>query len=87
MRILLDTNRYGDFCEGDSQSLGVTQKALQVYVPFVVSQVEAGRELKREDATGLAVREHHGQAMDGDILDFSRPQMFALELTRAGEAK
>jgi len=36
MRILIDTNRYCDFCEGDSSALEVIQKATRLYLPFVV---------------------------------------------------
>jgi predicted nucleic acid-binding protein len=36
MRILIDTNRYRDFCEGDSSALEVIQKATRLYLPFVV---------------------------------------------------
>ena len=36
MRVLVDTNRYRDFCEGDQHALEVVQKAAKLYLPFVV---------------------------------------------------
>jgi len=36
MRVLVDTNRYRDFCEGDRSALEVIQKAARIYLPFVV---------------------------------------------------
>lgn len=36
MRLLLDTNRYRDLCEGDASALEVIQKAARIYIPFVV---------------------------------------------------
>lgn len=37
MRILLDTNRYRDFAEGDKEALEVIRSAVKLYVPFVVA--------------------------------------------------
>ena len=43
MKILLDTNRYRDFCEGNSETLDVIQRARRVYLPFVVlAELRAG---------------------------------------------
>ncbi|OGV62606.1 MAG: twitching motility protein PilT [Lentisphaerae bacterium RIFOXYA12_FULL_48_11] len=36
MRVLVDTNRYRDFCEGEPSALEVVQKAARLYMPFVV---------------------------------------------------
>lgn len=37
MRILIDTNRYQDFAEGNKEALDVIQKAVKLYIPFVVA--------------------------------------------------
>jgi tRNA(fMet)-specific endonuclease VapC len=43
MKILLDTNRYRDFCEGNSETSDVIQRARRVYLPFVVlAELRAG---------------------------------------------
>ena len=43
MKILLDTNRYRDFCEGSKEALDVLQRARRVYLPFVVlAELRAG---------------------------------------------
>jgi tRNA(fMet)-specific endonuclease VapC len=43
MKILLDTNRYRDFCEGSKEALDVIQRARRVYFPFVVlAELRAG---------------------------------------------
>jgi tRNA(fMet)-specific endonuclease VapC len=43
MKILLDTNRYRDFCEGSKEALDVIQRARRVYLPFVVlAELRAG---------------------------------------------
>ena len=43
MKIVLDTNRYRDFCEGNSETLDVIQRARRVYLPFVVlAELRAG---------------------------------------------
>ena len=36
MRILLDTNRYTDFCAGVEDAVDIIQRARQVFVPFAV---------------------------------------------------
>ena len=36
MRLLLDTNRYRDFCEGDAAAVAIIQRARVIYLPFVV---------------------------------------------------
>lgn len=36
MRVLLDTNRYCDFCEGDEEALAVLQRSVRIYIPFIV---------------------------------------------------
>ncbi len=36
MRLLLDTNRYRDFCEGDAAAADIIQRARVIYLPFVV---------------------------------------------------
>ena len=36
MRILLDTNRYRDFCEGDKKAVDAIQRARVICLPFVV---------------------------------------------------
>jgi tRNA(fMet)-specific endonuclease VapC len=43
VKILVDTNRYRDFCEGDKDALDVIQRARIVYLPFVVlAELRAG---------------------------------------------
>lgn len=43
MRVLIDTNRYRDFCEGDADALDIVQRARTIYVPFVVlAELRAG---------------------------------------------
>ena len=43
MKVLLDTNRYRDFCEGNQEALGVIQRVRLVYLPFVVlAELRAG---------------------------------------------
>jgi tRNA(fMet)-specific endonuclease VapC len=43
MKILLDTNRYRDFCEGSKEALDVIQRARRVHLPFVVlAELRAG---------------------------------------------
>lgn len=43
MTILLDTNRYRDFCEGSREVLDIMQRARRVYLPFVVlAELRAG---------------------------------------------
>ncbi len=36
MRLLLDTNRYRDLCDGDPEALDTLQQADTIHVPFVV---------------------------------------------------
>lgn len=36
MNILIDTNRYRDFCEGNDAALAAVQRARTIAVPFVV---------------------------------------------------
>ncbi len=36
MRILIDTNRYRDLCDGDPGTLDVVQRASRVFMPLVV---------------------------------------------------
>ena len=43
MKVLLDTNRYRDFCEGNQEALGVIQRARLVCLPFdVLAELRAG---------------------------------------------
>lgn len=43
MRVLLDTNRYRDFCAGDADLLDLVQRAERLYLPFVVvAELRAG---------------------------------------------
>jgi len=43
MRILLDTNRYRDFCEGEKNAVDVIQRARIICLPFVVlAELRAG---------------------------------------------
>ncbi|MBN2551652.1 MAG: type II toxin-antitoxin system VapC family toxin [Spirochaetales bacterium] len=43
MRILVDTNRYRDFCENIPEALEVFQRAEQIAVPFVaLAELRAG---------------------------------------------
>lgn len=36
MRVLLDTNRYRDFCDGEEVAVDIIQRARLIYLPFVV---------------------------------------------------
>ena len=36
MRLLLDTNRYRDVCDGNTEAVEVIQRASKIYVPFAV---------------------------------------------------
>lgn len=36
MRVLVDTNRYRDLCDGDPSAMEVVQQAAKLYLPFVV---------------------------------------------------
>lgn len=43
MRVALDTNRYVDFCKGESRAVEMLQKSEQIYLPFiVVGELRAG---------------------------------------------
>ncbi len=43
MRIIIDTNRYRDFCEGAIEALEVVRRAERIYLPFVVlGELRAG---------------------------------------------
>ena len=43
MRILVDTNRYRDFCENVPEVLKIFQRAERIFVPFVVlAELKAG---------------------------------------------
>ena len=43
MRIALDTNRYVDFCKGDSKAKEIFQQAEEIHLPFVVvAELRAG---------------------------------------------
>ncbi len=43
MNILIDTNRYRDFCKGDAVALDVLQQADQVLMPLpVLAELRAG---------------------------------------------
>lgn len=48
MRVAIDTNRYRDFCAGDSATLDIVQRAERIYLPFVtVGELRAGFVLGR----------------------------------------
>ena len=36
MRILVDSNRYQDFCEGEPQAVNVIRRAVEIMIPFIV---------------------------------------------------
>ena len=43
MRLALDTNRYVDFCKGETNALTQIQKAQQIFLPFVtIAELRAG---------------------------------------------
>ena len=43
MKILLDTNRYGDFCKGVPEAVAAVTSAERVFLPFVVlAELRAG---------------------------------------------
>ena len=43
MRVLLDTNRYTDFCRGNAEPVEVLETAAEIHLPFVVvGELRAG---------------------------------------------
>ncbi len=43
MNLLVDTNRYCDFCKGDADAVNAFQKARNIYIPLVVlAELRAG---------------------------------------------
>ena len=43
MNLALDTNRYVDFCKGESATVSVLEEASSIYIPFVVlGELRAG---------------------------------------------
>jgi predicted nucleic acid-binding protein len=43
MNILIDTNRYKDFCEGDEYAVEVIRKSASISIPFIViGELRAG---------------------------------------------
>ncbi|MGD9274749.1 MAG: type II toxin-antitoxin system VapC family toxin [Desulfobacterales bacterium] len=43
MRILVDSNRYQDFCEGEPQAVHVIRRAAEIMIPFIVlGELRAG---------------------------------------------
>ena len=43
MRILIDTNRYTDFCKGVKDAVEVVRRAEEIYIPFItVTELRAG---------------------------------------------
>ncbi len=43
MRIIIDTNRYRDFCEGIGEALEVIRRAETIFLPFItLSELRAG---------------------------------------------
>ena len=43
MRIVIDTNRYKDFCEGIDDAVDTIRKSSEIYIPFIViAELRAG---------------------------------------------
>jgi len=43
MRILIDTNRYTDFCKNDNEAVLLVQKSFKIYIPLIVlGELRAG---------------------------------------------
>ena len=43
MRILVDSNRYQDFCEGEPQAVHVIRRAAEIMIPFIaLGELRAG---------------------------------------------
>ncbi len=43
MRVLLDTNRYQDFCQGVPEVVAMFRRAVEIHIPFVVvGELRAG---------------------------------------------
>lgn len=43
MKILLDTNRYRDFCEGEPATVGIIRRTETIFLPFIVlGELRAG---------------------------------------------
>lgn len=48
MRILIDSNRFIDFCAGDEAAIGTFERAALLVVPFVVlAEIRVGAQLAR----------------------------------------
>ena len=51
MNLALDTNRYVDFCKGESQTVSALEEASSIYLPFVVlGELRAGFRIGRRGA-------------------------------------
>ena len=43
MRIVIDTNRYRDFCDGMDDAVHIIRKSSEIYIPFIViAELRAG---------------------------------------------
>jgi len=43
VKILIDTNRYRDFCDGTEEAVGVIRKSSEILIPFIViAELRAG---------------------------------------------
>jgi predicted nucleic acid-binding protein len=59
MRVILDTNRYGDFFLGIAQTVELVEHAEAVFVPFVVlAELRAGFAFGRRQAENERVLRH-----------------------------
>jgi predicted nucleic acid-binding protein len=49
MKLILDTNRYRDFCAEQPEAVRVLQQAERIYLPFIVlAELRAGLQLRRQ---------------------------------------
>lgn len=59
MRVVVDTNRYIDFCKGDAKAIQVVQTSQHIFLPFVVvAELRAGFRcgLKGEENERVLIR-------------------------------
>lgn len=73
MKILVDTNRYRDFCEGEPTSVDVFRRAYEIHVPLiVVGELRAG--------FAVGTRSHANEETLNRFLHRGRVRVAALDL-------
>lgn len=72
MRVLVDTNRYRDFCENVPEVLNIFQRAERIVIPFVVlAELKAGfmsgsRSIENEKVLNSFLSRHRVMALFAD---------------------